>query len=39
MTPFHVKKGQIVFQRGYFDQLTFFRIQNLPVPESYLERK
>lgn len=33
---FHVKDGQIIFQRGYFDQLTFFRIQNLPVPESYL---
>ncbi len=33
---FHVQNGQIVFQRGYFDQLTFFRIQNLPIPERYL---
>lgn len=33
---FQVRNGQIVFQRGYFDQLTFFRIQKIPVPESYL---
>lgn len=33
---FRVADGQIVFQRGYFDQLTFFRIQGLPVPASYL---
>lgn len=33
---FHVLDGKIVFQRGYFDQLTFFRGQGLPVPESYL---
>lgn len=33
---FHVREGRIVFQRGYFDQLTFFRIQGLPVPDSYL---
>jgi hypothetical protein len=36
---FQVQDGQIIFQRGYFDQLTFFRIQNLPVPESYLHGK
>jgi limonene-1,2-epoxide hydrolase len=34
---FHVRDGQIVFQRGYFDQLSFFRLQGLPVPDSYLE--
>ena len=33
---FHVRNGQIVSQRGYFDQLSFFRQQGLPVPESYL---
>ncbi|MDH5822642.1 nuclear transport factor 2 family protein [Luteimonas sp. RD2P54] len=34
---FRVQGGQIVFQRGYFDQLSFFRLQGLPVPERYLE--
>lgn len=33
---FQVLNDQIVFQRGYFDQLTFFRLQGLPIPESYL---
>ncbi len=33
---FHVVNGHIVFQRGYFDQLTFFKLQGLPVPDSYL---
>jgi limonene-1,2-epoxide hydrolase len=33
---FHVPNGKIVSQRGYFDQLTFFREQGLPVPEHYL---
>ncbi len=33
---FHVQDGFIVLQRGYFDQLTFFRRQGLPVPEQYL---
>lgn len=33
---FRVREGQIVFQRGYFDQLTFFRAQGLPIPERYL---
>ena len=33
---FHVVDSKIKFQRGYFDQLSFFRIQNLPVPDSYL---
>jgi len=33
---FHVQDSEIVFQRGYFDQLSFFRLQGIPVPESYL---
>jgi limonene-1,2-epoxide hydrolase len=33
---FHVQDDQIVFQRGYFDQLSFFRLQGIPVPENYL---
>lgn len=33
---FHVQNNQIVFQRGYFDQLSFFRLQGIPVPERYL---
>jgi limonene-1,2-epoxide hydrolase len=33
---FHVTNGKIVLQRGYFDQLSFFRQQGLPVPEHYL---
>ena len=35
---FHVQNGKIVFQRGYFDQLTFFKIQGLDVPDKYLDR-
>ena len=33
---FQVRDGRIVFQRGYFDQLSFFRQQGLPVPSHYL---
>ena len=33
---FKTANDQIVFQRGYFDQLTFFRLQGLPVPDAYL---
>ena len=33
---FHVQHGEIVFQRGYFDQLSFFRLQGIQVPENYL---
>ncbi|KAF1717467.1 steroid delta-isomerase [Pseudoxanthomonas yeongjuensis] len=33
---FHVQNDEIVFQRGYFDQLSFFRLQGIPVPENYL---
>jgi limonene-1,2-epoxide hydrolase len=34
---FHIVGGKIVFQRGYFDQLSFFRLQGIPVPEDYFE--
>jgi hypothetical protein len=33
---FCTREDQIVFQRGYFDQLSFFREQGLSVPEHYL---
>ena len=33
---FQVRDGRIVHQKGYFDQLSFFRLQGIPVPESYL---
>jgi limonene-1,2-epoxide hydrolase len=33
---FHVVDNEIIFQRGYFDQLSFLRLQGIPVPESYL---
>jgi len=33
---FHIIDDKIHFQRGYFDQLSFFRVQNLPIPPSYL---
>ena len=33
---FQVNDDRIVFQRGYFDQLSFFRAQGLPVPDAYL---
>ena len=32
-----VTEPLVKFQRGYFDQLTFFRIQGLPVPDHYLQ--
>lgn len=33
---FQVRDDQIIFQRGYFDQLSFFRLQGLAVPATYL---
>jgi len=30
---FHVVAGRIVFQRGYWDKLTFLRMHVLPVPQ------
>jgi ketosteroid isomerase-like protein len=31
---FRVVDGKIVFQRGYWDKLTFLRLQGLPMPEE-----
>lgn len=31
---FHVIDGQIVFQRGYWDKLTFVRLHGLPLPHN-----
>jgi hypothetical protein len=33
---FQIQNDQIVHQKGYFDQLTFFKIQGLPIPKDYL---
>lgn len=30
---FQVVEGQIVFQRGYWDKLTFLRLHGLPIPQ------
>ena len=29
---FHIINDKIVFQRGYWDKLTFLRLQGLPIP-------
>ncbi len=34
---FQIENGQIIFQRGYFDQLRFFKAQGLPLPSNYLD--
>jgi limonene-1,2-epoxide hydrolase len=31
---FHVVDSRIVFQRGYWDKLTFLRVHGLPVPNE-----
>lgn len=31
---FHIIDGKIVFQRGYWDRLTFLRLNGLPVPDG-----
>jgi ketosteroid isomerase-like protein len=33
---FRFRDGKIIHQKGYFDQLTFFRAQGIPVPDDYL---
>jgi len=30
---FHIQNGKIVFQRGYWDKLSFLRLHGLPLPE------
>lgn len=29
---FHIQQNKIVFQRGYWDKLSFLRMHNLPIP-------
>lgn len=29
---FHVQNGKIVFQRGYWDKLSFLKMHDLPIP-------
>ena len=31
---FHVQAGLIVFQRGYWDKLSFLRLHKLPIPKE-----
>lgn len=31
---FHVTDGKIQFQRGYWDRLSFLRLQGLPIPDA-----
>jgi SnoaL-like domain len=31
---FQFKNGKIVFQRGYWDKLSFLRMHNLPIPSQ-----
>jgi ketosteroid isomerase-like protein len=31
---FRVEKGKITFQRGYWDKLTFLRLQGMPIPKE-----
>ncbi len=31
---FHIQQDKIVFQRGYWDKLSFLRIHNLPIPNA-----
>ena len=33
---FQIKNDLIVHQKGYFDQLSFFKVQGLEVPDDYL---
>jgi limonene-1,2-epoxide hydrolase len=30
---FHVQKGRIIFQRGYWDKLSFLKMHKLPIPK------
>ena len=32
---FHIQKGKIVFQRGYWDKLSFLRLYKLPLPKTF----
>ena len=30
---FHVQNGKIIFQRGYWDKLSFLKLNNLPIED------
>ena len=30
---FHIQKSKIIYQRGYWDKLSFLKLHNLPIPE------
>jgi limonene-1,2-epoxide hydrolase len=30
---FHVQDDKIIFQRGYWDKLSFLKMHNLPIPQ------
>ena len=34
---FQFRDEQIVHQKGYFDQLSFFKAQGIPIPARYLD--
>ncbi len=31
---FHIVDGKIIFQRGYWDKLSFLQMHNLPIPKE-----
>jgi len=31
---FQIQKGKIIFQRGYWDKLSFLKMHNLPIPDK-----
>ncbi|HMK27360.1 MAG TPA: nuclear transport factor 2 family protein [Chitinophagaceae bacterium] len=31
---FHIQEGKIIFQRGYWDKLSFLRLYGLPIPKN-----
>lgn len=31
---FQIQDGLIIFQRGYWDKLSFLRLHNLPIPQK-----
>lgn len=34
---FQFKDGQIIHQKGYFDQLSFFKANGVPIPNDSLD--
>lgn len=35
---FHIQNDKIVFQRGYWDKLTFLKMHNLPIPQNWFQK-